>query len=83
MAVCEVCGNEYDKPFQVWRNGRLMKFDRVECAIQVMRPACTGCGAHIMGRGIEVGAEMFCSPGCADQQSGSRRSSLCESHKDI
>jgi hypothetical protein len=70
VAVCEVCGNEYDKPFQVWRNGPLMKFDRIECAIQVMRPACT---ADIMGRGIEVGAEMFCSPG----------SSLCESHNDI
>src|SRR4029077_1024395 len=78
VAVCEVCGNEYDKPFQVWRNGRLMKFDRIECAIQVMRPACTGCDAHIMGRGIEVGAEMFSSPGRADQQSGSRRSSSRE-----
>jgi hypothetical protein len=49
VAVCEVCGNEYDKLCQVWRNGRLMKFDRVECAMQVMRPARTGCGVHIMG----------------------------------
>ena len=68
MAICEVCGNEYDKPFQVWRNGRLMKFDRVDCAIKVMRPACAGCGAHIMGRSIEVDREMFCSLSCADQQ---------------
>jgi hypothetical protein len=77
VAICEVCGNEYDKPFQVWRNGRLMKFDRVDCAIQVMRPACAGCGAHIMGRGIEVDGEMFCSLGCADTAKGTRRSSLC------
>jgi hypothetical protein len=80
VAICEVCGNEYDRPFQVWRNGRLMKFDRVDCAIQVMRPACAFCGAHEMSRGIEVDGEMFCSLGCADQQKRTQRSSLTRSH---
>jgi len=57
VPICAVCGNKYDKPFQVWRNGRLMTFDRVECAMQAMAPAFACCGGPVMGRGIEVDGE--------------------------
>jgi hypothetical protein len=67
VPICEVCGNEYDKPFQVWRNGRLMIFDKVECAIEVMRPGCADCGCAVIGHGVEVDGEIVCSPGCAAQ----------------
>ena len=33
MPTCDVCGNEYDKAFQVMRQGRTMTFDSFECAI--------------------------------------------------
>ena len=44
MATCDVCGNEYDKAFQVMRQGRTMTFDSFECAIHAMAPACAHCG---------------------------------------
>jgi len=33
-ARCEVCGNEYDKAFQVTMRGASHTFDSFECAIQ-------------------------------------------------
>jgi hypothetical protein len=33
MARCEVCGNEYDKPFVVRMDGQEHIFDSFECAI--------------------------------------------------
>jgi len=27
MAMCDVCGNDYDKPMQVTRDGKTMTFD--------------------------------------------------------
>ena len=36
MARCEVCGNEYDKPIQVF-DGTTHTFDCFECAIHASR----------------------------------------------
>ena len=72
MATCEVCGNGSDKPFQVWRNGRLMIFDRFECAIQAMAPACAHCGRNVIGHGVEGDGGIFCRASCADHRSGLR-----------
>jgi len=36
MPQCEVCGNDYDKSFQVIVSGKAHTFDSFECAIQVM-----------------------------------------------
>jgi hypothetical protein len=33
MAVCEVCGNDYDKAFEVRAEGTGHVFDSFECAI--------------------------------------------------
>jgi|GEM_PF-714874 hypothetical protein len=38
MAVCEHCGNEYDKSFQVIRGGKTHNFDSFECAIHALAP---------------------------------------------
>ena len=34
MAVCEVCGNDYDKAFEVRAGGATHVFDSFECAKQ-------------------------------------------------
>jgi hypothetical protein len=43
MATCEVCGNEYDKTFELIRGGETRTFDSFECAIQAMAPTCGHC----------------------------------------
>ena len=45
MAICEVCGNDYDKAFQVVRNGEQHTFDSFECAINAMAPTCATAAA--------------------------------------
>ncbi len=32
MAICEVCGNDYDKSFEVVSSGQKHVFDSFECA---------------------------------------------------
>jgi hypothetical protein len=46
MAVCDVCGNDYDKAFQVMRAGKTMTFDSFECAIQAMAPSLCALPMH-------------------------------------
>jgi hypothetical protein len=69
MATCEVCGNDYDKSFEVSRGGESHTFDSFECAIHAMAPACSHCGCKIVGHGIESDGTMFCCAHCA-QESG-------------
>src|SRR2546430_16297125 len=40
MATCEVCGNEYDKSFEIVAAGARHIYDSFECAIQAMAPSC-------------------------------------------
>jgi len=62
---CEVCGNSYDKAFQVIAAGATHVFDSFECAIQAMAPRCAHCDCRIIGHGMEAGGRMFCSAHCA------------------
>ena len=39
MAKCEVCGNDYDKSFELITAGARHTFDSFECAIQATRPS--------------------------------------------
>ena len=71
MATCEVCGNDYDKSFDVTRGGETRTFDSFECAIHVMAPTCTHCGCRIIGHGLESNGTMFCCAHCA-RQSGEK-----------
>ncbi len=68
MAVCEVCGNNYDKAFQVVLGGTSHVFDSFECAIQALAPACHHCGSKIIGHGIESNGLMYCCALCAERE---------------
>ena len=65
MAKCEVCGNDYDKSFEVVMAGKAHTFDSFECAIHALAPRCAHCGCRIVGHGMEAGKQMFCCAHCA------------------
>jgi hypothetical protein len=65
MAKCDVCGNDYDKSFQVQSNGSTYTFDSFECAIHQLAPSCAHCGCRIVGHGVEADGVMFCGAHCA------------------
>jgi hypothetical protein len=65
MAECEVCGNEYDKTFQVIQAGRTHVFDSFECAIHALAPVCAHCGCRVVGHGVEADGTFYCCAHCA------------------
>jgi hypothetical protein len=65
MAKCEHCGNDYDKTFEIRRDGKRHVFDSFECAIHVMAPECDRCGGKIIGHGVEAANTMYCCANCA------------------
>jgi len=65
MAQCEVCGNEYDRTFQVQMQDQVHVFDSFECAVHALAPACKHCGCRVMGHGVQVGGSIFCCAHCA------------------
>lgn len=65
MGMCEKCGNDYDKTFDVVMGGESHTFDSFECAIQVLAPSCSHCGCRIIGHGIEAEDRFFCCANCA------------------
>lgn len=68
MPRCEVCGNDYDKTFEVRRNGASHVFDCFECAIHALAPVCQHCGCRIIGHGVEESGRIFCCANCAKQE---------------
>lgn len=62
---CDVCGNDYDKAFQVISAGKTMTFDAFECAIHALAPHCDHCDCRIVGHGVEADGKMFCCASCA------------------
>jgi hypothetical protein len=67
MAVCEVCGNEYDKTIEVSKDGEAHVFDSFECAIHALAPTCEHCGCRIIGHGVEANGSIFCCASCAEK----------------
>ena len=65
MARCEVCGNDYDKSFEVTAGGAKHVFDSFECAIHKLAPTCGHCGCKIIGHGIEAKGQFYCCANCA------------------
>jgi hypothetical protein len=65
MARCEVCGNEYDKTFDVIMEGKRHTFDSFECAIHALAPVCAHCDCQVIGHGVESGGKIFCCANCA------------------
>ena len=54
MAVCDMCGNNYDKAFQVTRLNESFVFDSLECAAERLAPKCEHCNCRILGHGVEA-----------------------------
>jgi hypothetical protein len=65
MAKCDMCGNEYDKTFEVVQAGQRKTFDSFECAIEAMAPRCAHCNCRIIGHGVEQGGKSYCCSHCA------------------
>lgn len=65
MAQCEVCGNDYDKSFEVVKAGSRHVFDSFECAIHKLAPVCDQCGCRIIGHGVEADGVFYCCANCA------------------
>jgi hypothetical protein len=66
MAVCEVCGNDYAKAFEVVTDGESHTFDSFECAIHALAPKCAHCDCHVIGHGIEADGAIYCCSHCAE-----------------
>lgn len=67
MGRCAVCGNEYDKAFDVVSaDGSKHTFDSFECAIHKLAPVCAHCSCRIVGHGVEQDGTMYCCAHCAE-----------------
>ena len=60
MGKCSVCGNDYDKSFEIVRAGVSQTFDSFECAIHAIAPVCVHCHCKIIGHGVEAKGSMDC-----------------------
>ena len=67
MAVCDVCGNDYDKAFEVIAAGEHHTFDSLECAVHRLAPICEHCQCRVIGHGTEVAGRFYCCAHCARQ----------------
>ena len=65
MRPCEVCGNQYDKSFEVVMAGATHVFDCFECEIHALAPSCEHCGCTIIGHGLEADGRYYCCDHCA------------------
>ena len=65
MAICEVCGNDYDKSFEVIAAGARHVFDSFECSIHALAPVCEHCQCKVIGHGVEVEGRFYCCARCA------------------
>ncbi|MGH3010770.1 MAG: hypothetical protein ACRDMY_02815 [Gaiellaceae bacterium] len=68
MATCELCGNEYDKAFEIVMGGTQHTFDSFECAIHALAPECAHCGCKVIGHGVEQDGAIFCCAHCAEAE---------------
>jgi hypothetical protein len=67
MATCEVCGNDYDKSFELLTGDGRHVFDSFECAIHALAPTCEQCGCRIVGHGVEASDSFYCGAHCAHE----------------
>ena len=65
--VCEVCGNEYDKCFEVRLGDHTHVFDCFECVIHALAPKCAHCGCSVIGHGMEADGVFYCCAHCASR----------------
>lgn len=66
MAICAMCGNDYDKAFTITSaDGKQLSFDSFECAIHMLAPTCAHCGCKVIGHGAEHAGIFYCCAHCA------------------
>lgn len=65
MPICECCENDYDKCFDIIKEGKKHTFDSFECAIETLAPHCAYCDCKIIGHGLEKNNKIFCCANCA------------------
>ncbi|HUG45662.1 MAG TPA: hypothetical protein VMK31_04005 [Sphingomicrobium sp.] len=68
MPICDTCGNNYDKSFEVVMHGKKHVFDSFECAISALAPVCAHCGTRIIGHGLERSGTFFCCSHCSESE---------------
>ena len=66
MKTCETCGNNYDKCFEIIRDGKTHVFDSFECAIHALALTCGHCQCRILGHGLEADGRFYCCKHCAE-----------------
>ena len=59
MAKCDMCGNDYDKSFQITSAGKTRTFDGFECAIHMPAPTRLHCNCKVIGHGVEAGDQII------------------------
>ncbi len=65
MDRCECCGGSLGAhPVGLRYRGKESVFCSFGCAVVQAAPACIHCGAKVLGRGVMVGARLYCSPAC-------------------
>lgn len=67
MARYEMCGNEYDRSFEVTMNAERHIFDSFECAIACLAPTCAHCLCRVIGHGVEENGTVYCCAHCAHE----------------
>lgn len=68
MAICQCCGNNYDKSFNIFMNDHIYTFDCFECAIHLLAPECAHCEMKIIGHGVEANGSIYCCAHCAKHE---------------
>ena len=72
MARCEVCGDDYDKSFEVVMAGSSHTYDSFECAIHALAPRCAHCECRVVGHGLEADGKIFCCAHCAAEMGATK-----------
>jgi hypothetical protein len=82
MAICEVCGDDYDKALRISTStgSRVHVFDSFECAMQALAPSCARCNCMILGHGVESDGVIYCTP-TAPRRPESRRCGTAQTPK--
>ena len=67
-ARCVNCGVNIEKDYILFINGSEFTFDSFECAINFVAPRCLNCNTIVMGRGVQMGNDIFCSKECSKSE---------------
>lgn len=66
-ARCLNCGSNIEKDYILFINGTEFTFDSFECAVNFVAPRCAHCNSVVMGQGITLSDQTFCSPQCSKE----------------